>query len=110
MSELAAMQDAMMEGDWLPDLDTELSLVTELMSIMFRHAELENALTWETTCLNCASLLDKNYEQYVKLELIAGLNERYKNWQDWANPPSGGTILAKIDAILAKIDAILDES
>ena len=34
------------------------------------YEELNNALCWDTTCLNCASLLDKNYEQYVKLDKI----------------------------------------
>lgn len=33
-----------------------------------RYAELNNALTWDTTCLNCSNLMDKNYEQYVRLE------------------------------------------
>lgn len=33
-----------------------------------RYAELENALSWDTTCLNCSNLMDKNYEQYVRLE------------------------------------------
>lgn len=35
------------------------------------YQELENAITWDKTCLNCASLLDKNYEYYATLEQIA---------------------------------------
>lgn len=27
-----------------------------------RYTELKNALNWDTTCLNCSNLMDKNYE------------------------------------------------
>lgn len=75
-SELQAMQDAMIEGDWLPDLDTEVELVTELLSFMHHYYELNDAITWDTTCLNCASLLDQSYDQYVRLaELTDGIRK-----------------------------------
>lgn len=45
----------------------ELRQLTELL-----YAQ-DNALTWETTCLNCASLMDKNYEQYVEIKRLKGL-------------------------------------
>jgi hypothetical protein len=32
--------------------------------------ELENAITWNTSCLNCARLLDDNYAQYSVIERI----------------------------------------
>jgi len=35
------------------------------------YMELNNAITWDKTCLNCASLLDKNYDYYATLEQIA---------------------------------------
>jgi hypothetical protein len=35
------------------------------------YMELNSAITWDQTCLNCASLLDKNYEYYATLEQIA---------------------------------------
>ena len=35
------------------------------------YLELESAITWDMTCLNCASLMDKNYDYYVTLEKIA---------------------------------------
>jgi hypothetical protein len=34
------------------------------------YEELNNAICWDTACLNCASLLDRNYEQYVKLDKV----------------------------------------
>lgn len=37
--------------------------------------EYENSIVWNTTCLNCASLLDHNYEQYVRLERMSDLIE-----------------------------------
>jgi len=34
-----------------------------------RVQELSGAICWDTTCLNCASLLDSNYDQYVRAEI-----------------------------------------
>lgn len=34
-----------------------------------RVRELSGAICWDTTCLNCASLLDSNYDQYVRAEI-----------------------------------------
>jgi hypothetical protein len=32
-------------------------------------AEYEGALCWDTTCLNCASLLDANYREFMRREI-----------------------------------------
>lgn len=40
--------------------------------------EYENALTWDTTCIRCSTLLDNNYEQYVKLQLVQELIDSVK--------------------------------
>ena len=37
------------------------------------YYELENAISWNTDCLNCASLLDQNYIYYATLEKIRDL-------------------------------------
>jgi hypothetical protein len=37
--------------------------------------EYKGAITWGTDCLNCSSLLDANYGQYVKLSKIRELAE-----------------------------------
>ncbi len=36
-----------------------------------RIGELNGAICWDTTCLNCSSLLDSNYDQYVRAEIAA---------------------------------------
>ena len=33
-----------------------------------RIGELNGAICWDTTCLNCSSLLDSNYDQYMRAE------------------------------------------
>ena len=37
----------------------------ELLDVLLEY---ENCITWDTSCKNCAKLIDKNYEQYVELE------------------------------------------
>lgn len=40
--------------------------------------EYENSITWDTTCLNCSALMDKNYEQYVRLDKVkAALADKF---------------------------------
>ncbi len=40
-----------------------------------RLDELEDAMTWGTSCLNCSSLLEKNYRQFVALEKVRDLHQ-----------------------------------
>ena len=41
-----------------------------------RIGELNGAICWDTTCLNCSSLLDSNYDQYVRAEIAEAEVER----------------------------------
>ena len=41
-----------------------------------RIGELNGAICWDTTCLNCASLLDSNYDQYMRAEIAEAEVER----------------------------------
>lgn len=41
-----------------------------------RVRELSGAICWDTTCLNCSSLLDSNYDQYVRAEIAEAEIER----------------------------------
>jgi hypothetical protein len=41
-----------------------------------RVQELSGAICWDTTCLNCASLLDSNYDQYMRAEIAEAEVER----------------------------------
>lgn len=43
----------------------------ELMRIVLEY---ENSITWQTSCTNCAKLMDKNYEQYVEIEKLKEAN------------------------------------
>ena len=35
----------------------------------------ENSICWETTCINCAKLLDDNYDQYCEIERLMNAME-----------------------------------
>ena len=37
----------------------------------------EGSITWDTTCLNCSGLMDKNYEQYCKIDEIKAALEAF---------------------------------
>ena len=41
-----------------------------------RVRELSGAICWDTTCLNCSSLLDSNYDQYMRAEIAEAEVER----------------------------------
>ena len=41
-----------------------------------RIGELSGAICWDTTCLNCSSLLDSNYDQYMRAEIAEAEVER----------------------------------
>jgi len=41
-------------------------------------AEYRQAITWDTTCLNCSSLLDANYQLYVRVEQAEDRAARWK--------------------------------
>ena len=41
-----------------------------------RIGELIGAICWDTTCLNCSSLLDSNYDQYMRAEIAEAEVER----------------------------------
>jgi hypothetical protein len=41
-----------------------------------RVRELIGAICWDTTCLNCSSLLDSNYDQYMRAEIAEAEVER----------------------------------
>ncbi len=44
--------------------------------LLERIGELNGAICWDTTCLNCASLLDSNYDQYMRAEIAEAEVER----------------------------------
>jgi len=61
MSEAQAVLVAVLQ-DQLAEARAEIEWLRAALS------ELENSLTWHTTCLNCASLLDRSYDDYVRAE------------------------------------------
>ena len=63
--------------DTLRDFDFgyERTLEQAVLMLVNAYDELNAALDWHTTCLNCASLLDENYGQYVKLDKIRAVLE-----------------------------------
>lgn len=46
-----------------------MSRLTDMLAESYEElAELNGAINWNTTCLNCASVLDSSYESYVRAE------------------------------------------
>ena len=59
-----------------------------------RVRELIGAISWDTTCLNCASLLDSNYDQYVRAEKAEAEVER---------------LTAERDAAIERLERVIDQ-
>lgn len=57
-------------------------LLDEMNVLRQLIAEYENGINWGVTCLNCSSLLDRNYGYYIALREVLELIE---------NPPDGST-------------------
>lgn len=57
------------------DVDVN-SLHEALTDIMEMYHELNNAITWDTTCLNCAKLLDELYAADAKLDEIRSILDK----------------------------------
>ena len=49
-------------------LDHIHKLTRERDAALDSLAELNSSIAWETTCLNCASLMDENYQEYMRAE------------------------------------------
>jgi hypothetical protein len=54
--------------------DAEIERLTEVV------ANYENAITWDTTCTNCARLMDGNYDQYCEVERLRAAGDALAEW------------------------------
>lgn len=70
--------------------ELEARLATVEAQAAARILEYENALAWETNCLNCAKLLDSSYAETVRAEKaeaqaaqLAGALEQYADPNNW---------------------------
>jgi hypothetical protein len=52
------------------DTTSRRMLELEMQRLRLILAEYESIITWDTTCGNCARLLDRSYEDFVKREQI----------------------------------------
>ena len=59
-----------------------------------RIGELIGAICWDTTCLNCSSLLDSNYDQYVRAEIAEAEVAR---------------LTAERDAAIERLERVIDQ-
>ncbi len=59
-----------------------------------RIGELNGAICWDTTCLNCASLLDSNYDQYMRAEIAEAEVTR---------------LTAERDAAIERLERVIDQ-
>ena len=64
-----------MEAVWLAQANSELR--SEVLALKQENERLralvddyENGITWYTTCMNCAKLMDINYDQYCEIERL----------------------------------------
>ncbi|WP_329521189.1 hypothetical protein [Spirillospora sp. NBC_01491] len=70
----------------------------EIDRLRERLAELEGALTWQTSCLSCARTLDSSIENHERAERAeANLDRRTREWQD----EQAARIAAEQDVIAA---------
>lgn len=65
--------------------------------------EYEQAISWDTTCLNCSNLIDKNYEQYVKLEQVIALRDKWRT-TDEPDPWYWSDVADELDEALEVTD------
>ena len=59
-----------------------------------RIGELNGAICWDTTCLNCSSLLDSNYDQYMRAEIAEAEVAR---------------LTAERDAAIERLERVIDQ-
>ena len=78
----------------------------------FQHEiqKLNNAITWDTSCLNCSSLLDASYAETVRaekaeaeLERVKPVLEAAKAWRAWF--PHHDSMFAPENALITAVDA-----
>ena len=62
--------------------------------LLERIGELNGAICWDTTCLNCASLLDSNYDQYMRAEIAEAEVTR---------------LTAERDAAIERLERVIDQ-
>jgi hypothetical protein len=65
-----------------------------------RVRELIGAICWDTTCLNCSSLLDSNYDQYMRAEKAEAEVERLTEAYQWTDQVLTA-VTAERDALIA---------
>jgi hypothetical protein len=64
------MNDLRAAVDRLHGLPPSSALWHDVKLLLDAYNELNNAICWDTSCLNCASLLDASYESWEKLDRI----------------------------------------
>ena len=70
-----------------------------------RIGELNGAICWDTTCLNCSSLLDSNYDQYMRAEIAEAEVERLTAERD-----ALAAQVARVEALAEEWSTELDEN
>lgn len=67
------------DGEWFEVMDRytrrlltteEKAMLDEIERLLALVADYENSICWETTCTNCAKLLDANYDQYCEIKRL----------------------------------------
>lgn len=57
-------------------------LAERVIALIVRINEYENAISWNTTCLECSKTLDKSYAEYVRADKAERALERVKMLRD----------------------------
>ena len=64
------------EANTIEDAEFIAAAREDVPWLIERVQELSGAICWDTTCLNCSSLLDSNYDQYMRAEIAEAEVER----------------------------------
>ena len=64
------------EANTIEDAEFIAAAREDVPWLIERVRELIGAICWDTTCLNCSSLLDSNYDQYMRAEIAEAEVER----------------------------------
>ena len=64
------------EANTIEDAEFIAAAREDVPWLLERIGEMSGAICWDTTCLNCASLLDSNYDQYMRAEKAEAEVER----------------------------------
>lgn len=80
--------------------------ITDLREVLRQLADYENRIGWDTTCQQCATVLDRAVADHERAERAEAEADRLRNaWQQaWAERNSARSTIAAVRSLVAKWD------